>query len=249
MKKKIIIICVAIFICLAAYLFAAHYYIYKKISDAGLKASDTKGEYVIEGNVNNGTSLVYAALGDSMTAGVGVSKYEESYPYQFAQKISDNSGGDIVLRDYAYPGAKTSDLIKNLLSAAINGNPDIITLLIGVNDIHGNVSKTKFAENYAEILMRLKTETKAKIFAVNIPYIGTNALLLPPFDSYFKYRTIEYNKIIKKLAEDNNIEYVDLYAPTERMFENSAFHSADLFHPSAEGYKLWAEIIYADYNK
>lgn len=248
MKKKIIIIGIAILVFLVAYLLAAHHYIYKKISDSGLKASDTKSEYIIRGGVNSGAGLVYTALGDSLTAGVGVLRYEDSYPYQLAQKLSGSSG-NIVLRDRAYPGARTSDLNKNLLTAAISDQPDIITLLIGVNDIHGLVSKKKFTDNYREILRRLKTETKAKIFAISIPYIGTDKLLLPPYDSYFKQETIEYNEIIKELAAENNVTYVDLHTPTERMYENPAFYSTDSFHPSAKGYEFWADIIYADFNK
>ncbi|MFA6394220.1 MAG: SGNH/GDSL hydrolase family protein [Patescibacteria group bacterium] len=248
MKKKITIISIALFIILTAYLAAAHYYIYKKISGAGLKSPDTMGEYIIRNEKNNEANIIYTALGDSLAAGVGVLRYEESYPYRIAQKIS-GAGGNITLRDRAYPGAKTSDLINDLLTAAINDRPDIVTLLIGVNDIHGNVSKTKFSENYKEILTRLKDGTKAKIFAVSIPYLGTNTLLLPPYNLYIKLRTIEYNKIIKELARENNIEYVDLYAPTELMFKDSSLYSADLFHPSAKGYELWAEIIYADINK
>jgi len=246
--KKTTIIIVTILIYLCVYLFVAHQYIYKKIGDEHLKVSDTKCEYIIRSNANNDTNLIYTALGDSFTAGVGVLEYEESYPYLFAQKISENNK-NITLRDRAYPGARTSNLIKDLLPTAINDNPDIVTLLIGLNDIHGNVSKTEFTKNYTEILKRLKTETKARVFAISIPYVGTDTLLLPPFNLYFKYKTIEYNKIIKKLAEENDVEYVDLYTPTENMFKDTALHSTDLFHPSAKGYEVWAEVIYANFNK
>ena len=146
-----------------------------------------------------------------MTAGVGVLKYEESYPYQLAQKIA--AGKDnIILRDRAYPGARTQHLLGNLLNAAVNDQPDIVTVLIGVNDVHGNVSKKKFTQNYSEILNRLKTETKARILVINIPYIGTDSLLFPPYNSYFKYQTIEYNKIIKKLAQANLLN-TSIYTP------------------------------------
>jgi len=249
MKNKIIIISLFIIISSAIYLFMTHHYIYERLSDAGLKSPDLRGEYMIGRSENNGTKLIYAALGDSLTAGVGVSNYEDSFPYQFAKKMSGNSNNQIILRNRAYPGARTGHLIKDLLPSAINDRPDVVTLLIGVNDIHGNVSKKVFSENYAEILRRLKTKTKATIIAISIPFIGTDSLLFPPYDLYFKYETIEYNKIIKKLAQESNVKYVDLFTPTERMFENSAFYSADLFHPSARGYELWSDIIYAGYDK
>jgi lysophospholipase L1-like esterase len=247
MKKKVIIISAAVFIFLIAYLFAAHHYIYRRITLAGLKASDSQGEYVIQNEAKSGVNLNYTALGDSLTAGVGVMKYEESYPYLLAQKIADGKD-NIILRDRAYPGARTGDLLGNLLTAAVNDQPDIVTILIGVNDIHGNVSKNKFTKNYTEILKRLKTETKARIIAISIPYIGADSLLLPPYNSYFKYKTIEYNKIIKKLTQASKVEYIDLYTPTEHMFENTKLCSTDLFHPSANGYGLWAKIIYDNFN-
>jgi lysophospholipase L1-like esterase len=247
MKNKKMIIVVAMLISLAAYLFLAHYLIYKRISFAGLKSSDAKGEYIIGSGASNIKSYNYTALGDSLTSGVGVMKYEESFPYLLAEKMSDS--GNIILRDRAYPGAKTGDLIENLLTSAINDNPDVITLLIGVNDIHGNVGKAKFSQNYNEILRQLKSRTKAKIYAINIPFIGTDALLLPPWGAYFRYQTIEYNKIIKKLTQENGVEYVDLHTPTAHMFESPSLCAPDLFHPSVHGYQLWAQIIYAAFMK
>ena len=248
MKKKIITVCLFICIFLVVYLFLAHYFIYKRIGDVSLKPSDIKGEYLINSKTVSEKKIVYTALGDSLTAGVGILKYEDSFPYQLAQNISDSNTANVVLLDRAYPGAKTSDLIKNLLTTTINDNPDVITLLVGVNDIHNNVSKNEFAKNYAEILKQLKEGTKAKIFVINLPYLGADSLLLPPYNFYFNYQTKEYNKIIKKLAQENNVEYVDLYTSTQSMFKDPVLYSPDLFHPSAKGYKLWSEIIYANFH-
>lgn len=244
MKNKIFIGFLTIFI-LGIYLFLAHDYIYKRMEQVGLKTSDVKGEYLIGSSLNNEKKITYVAVGDSLTSGVGVIKYEDSFPYQLAQKISEG-GVNVILRDRSYSGARTDDVVNKLLSSAINDKPDIVTLLVGVNDIHGNVSKVEFTKNYSEILRRLKEETKAKIVVINIPYLGTNALLLPPFNFYFKYETEEYNKIIKKLAQDNNVKLVDLNVLTQDMFKTPALFSTDLFHPSEKGYKLWAEIIYAN---
>lgn len=243
MKKKITIFSCSI-ILLVGYLFFAHHLIYAKIGKVSLKASDISHGY----NIGQGHRLFYTAIGDSLTAGVGVDKYEESYPYLLAKKIAGEEN-NIFLRVQAYPGARTADVLKDLLAPAINDNPDIVTVLLGVNDIHGFVSEKKFAENYQKILAELKTKTKAKIYAISIPYIGTDKLLLPPYDFYFKHQTIEYNKIIKNLAAANGVGYIDLFSPTENMFKNPSFYSADLFHPSATGYGIWADVIYAYLNK
>ena len=92
-------------------------------------------------------------------------------------------------------------------------------------------------------------ETKAKIYIINIPFIGSNSLILPPYNYYFNFRTIEFNKIIEDLAQKNNISYIDLYSPTIKEFNKSdSYYSADLFHPSAKGYAFWAKIIYDDFE-
>ena len=36
---------------------------------------------------------------------------------------------------------------------------------------------------------------------------------------------------------------------TEELFKmNGPHYAADFFHPSSQGYKIWADLIYADIN-
>jgi len=240
-------------IALLTYFNRSYAYIYQKIDQARLKSPDKTRVYLIENNMNIGsqtakTSLTYAALGDSLTAGVGVDDYRESYPYLLAQYFAGNDY-QITLKDRAVPGAKTKDLLSGLLPGTIDDDPDIVTVLIGVNDIHGEISQEDFKDNYDNILKRLASETKAKIYVINIPLIGANNLLLPPYNYLFDARTKEYNKIIQELALKYNVKYIDLYTPTESLFKtNGSHYAADFFHPSAEGYKIWADLIYASLN-
>lgn len=248
MIKKGIKTSLIIIILFFAYLFIANWQIYYRIDKAKLKATDNRHIYIFNENVNN-SSLVYGAMGDSITSGVGVSNYEESYTYQVAQKIAGTSI-KVTHFNYSYPGAKTSDVIKDLLPNLIIDKPDVITLLIGINDVHGNVSKTKFKKNYEIILFNLKNQTQAKINVTSIPFIGSNSLLWPPYNYYYKTKTISFNKIIKELAGVNNINYIDLTTPTLKYASSdSPYYSKDRFHPSYEGYKYWAKIIYDNLSK
>lgn len=229
-------------------------YIYQKIDEARLHSPDKLRTYVISNsnldkNQTAKTNLVYAALGDSLTAGVGANDYKESYPYLLAQYFAGNDYR-ITLKDRAVPGAKTRDLLAGLLPGTIKDNPDIITILIGVNDVHGEISLDDFKKNYDNILKRITTETKAKVYVINIPFIGASNLLLPPYNYLFDIKTKKYNKIIKELAFKYNVKYIDLYTPTESLFKSNGSHYAtDFFHPSAQGYKIWADLIYADTNQ
>ena len=252
-RKTILIIAIIILLGLAIYLNRSYAHIYNKIGAANLKSPDQTETYLIANNyMNNPANFTYDALGDSLTAGVGTDNYNQAYPYLLAQSLtrSINGGGNIILTDRAAPGMRTSELLATAVPIAIADNPDIITLLIGVNDIHDHVSPADFQKNYEEILSRLSSETKAKIYVINIPLLGADELLWPPYNFYFDARTRQFNRIIAELAATYDVNYIDLYAPTANLFKKAGEHySADLFHPSASGYKIWADIIYAGINK
>jgi lysophospholipase L1-like esterase len=247
-KKRWLIIIVILAIIATVYLNRVYSHIYQVIGAADLKPVAGGEAYVIN-NMITENSLVYAALGDSLTAGAGADKPEEYLPYLLAQ----NFGGPdkkIILKNYSVPGAKTEDLVVSFLPLAIKDNPEIVTVLIGINDIHDFVSPTDFRNNYETILSRLTAETKAKVYVINIPFIGADELIGQPYRFYFKQKINKYNEIIKELAAKYSAGYVDLYTPTFSLLRQSGDHySIDLFHPSASGYKIWADIIYADINK
>ncbi|MFA6255381.1 MAG: SGNH/GDSL hydrolase family protein [Patescibacteria group bacterium] len=242
--KKIYLIIIILLIALGVYLNRSYAYIYNEIGSADLRSPDSQRTYMITNtNKNQAEPIVYAALGDSLTAGVGTDNYQQAYPYLVATKLAER-GPAVTLKDLAVSGANTSDVIKGQLAEAIASKPNIITLLIGVNDIHNNVGKATFQKNYEEILTQLAKNTSAKIYAISIPYIGTHKLFLSPYQLYFNFKTKKFNGVIKEVAAAYKVQYIDIYTPTVNIFKKSGPHySADLFHPSAAGYKLWADII------
>lgn len=229
---------------LVIYLLGAHYFIYKTIGMANLPASDNRHEYIINPDRQPGRGLVYAALGDSLTSGVGTDRYEQSYPYLLAQKMAGSDKKATHL-NFSYPGARTEDLIRDLLAQAIDEQPDVITLLIGTNDVHGNVGEKKFADNYQHILLELTSKTRAKINIISIPYIGADDLLIEPYKAYYHGKIDKFNEDIKFLADRYHLRFIDLTTPTAGPASGaSGYYALDNFHPSSTGYKLWADIIY-----
>ncbi len=243
MKKLASKIIILVILIIVAYLFFSHHYIYYKIKEVGLIGSDKNHMYILNGKATSSQNLIYAALGDSLTAGTGVDNYEESYPYLVAKELSGHKG-KVTLADFSFPGYRTDDLINNLLAPAIAAKPDIVTLLIGANDIHGNYRLATFKNNYQNILEQLTTKTHAKIYAINIPYIGSDSLLLPPWDYYFDQRTASFNQVIQELAKTYKVNYIDIAEPTKALFKkNGSHYAADNFHPSKSGYAIWVKII------
>jgi acyl-CoA thioesterase I len=248
--KQIIIYVLAIIILMTAYLALAHFFIFQRIGAAKLITPIRQDSYVLNSGSEKNQAITYVALGDSLTAGVGADKYEESYPYLVAKVIADKRSENINLKGLAYPGAKTSDLINDLLIPAITVKPDLVTLLIGINDVYGNISAAVFKKNYQNILERLAKDTSAKIYLIGLPYIGSPKALLFPYNYYYFARIREFNRIIKGLALKYNFKYIDLATPELiELGNNLKYYSRDLFHPSVFGYKIWAQKIYDDINQ
>jgi lysophospholipase L1-like esterase len=247
MKKIYLLVILLIVVVFGAYLNLSYARIFSKVGKENLKSPDVSYTYLINSGKNNDKSLSYSALGDSLTAGVGVDDYKQSYPYLTAEKLAVKN--NIILKDKSAPGFKTEDLKNILVPLVVLDKPDIVTLFIGINDIRSNVSEENFKGNYEQILESLSKNTSAKIYVINIPFLGSSNSILPPYNYYFDFKTKEFNKIIKDLAIKNNVQYIDLYSPTLKEFRKSdSYYSADLFHPSSKGYSFWADIIYDNFN-
>jgi lysophospholipase L1-like esterase len=247
--KRLIYFVIIPLIVIGFYLYFANGFIYYRIGAGNLSAPITKDVYFMNNNQSTTTNFIYVALGDSLTSGAGTTKQTESFPYDIAERLVLKEQG-VTLKNLSYPGATTQNLINDLLDKAIVAQPDMITLLIGVNDMHNHVSLEQFRANYTYILERLSHETKAKIYIINLPFIGSNTAILPPLDLYFNSQTEKFNNVIKELASEYNLKYIDLYSPTKDLLRKDGPHySSDSFHPSASGYKWWANIIYDSFDK
>jgi lysophospholipase L1-like esterase len=243
---------IATLIILAAYLYLANAYIYWRIGRGHLSDVETSTTYMLDPNSNLASSTaattVYVSLGDSLTAGVGADNYQDSYPYLVAQQL-EQTGDKVVLKNLSTPGITSAQLITNHLNQAIADKPNIVTILIGTNDLHNWVSNQTFKANYNLILKRLSQETTAKIYVISVPFIGSDTILLPPYDSYFTIKTKAYNNLIKQLAAKYQARYIDIATPTKSLFAGDGVqYSADSFHPSTYGYKIWSNIIYDSLN-
>ena len=216
------------------------------MKELNLQSPDNENSLTFENPEKSG-SVKYVALGDSLSAGVGSDKVEDTIVYQFALNQSKNYGKVDVL-NLALPGGTTEDVIKDQLSLTINENPGYITLLVGINDIHNKFTDGQFTANYSYILNELLTKTEAKIVVINLPYLGSPRAIRFPYNWMLNSRTKEFNGkisgVISKLDHNGRIRQVDLYGKTYKTFNKDPKNCAsDLFHPSGEGYLVWSKII------
>lgn len=174
----------------------------------------------------------------------------EGYPKYAAQLLCEKFPDvEFEFIDLGISGDQTKDLVARLDSDFVAVQPDIVSILIGINDTwhHAEtrdwIPNDVFEARYRTVLEAVKTRTGAKIMMLE-PF------LIPVEDKRF-FREDLHGKIevIRKLAR----EYADVYLPTDGLLA-SAFigddplsYAADGVHPTAKGAefigKLYAEYV------
>lgn len=235
MKKALVLALVL----LAIYLNRSYAHIFNFISAGNLINPTTDKLFMISNS--NKEKIKIAFLGDSLTAGAGATRVEATFPRLIANRLSNNHQVEIL--NLAVPGATTEDVLFSQVEEVKNFQPDKLVLFVGINDLSNQVGPKEVKSNLKKIIDRLDV-TKENLYLINIPYLGTKKLYLPPYRDYYLLQTMRYNKIFKELKV-SGYKVIDLYEETVESFKNrNDIYSVDNFHPNDLGYQIFAEVIY-----
>lgn len=143
-------------------------------------------------------------------------------------------------------GNRTCDILNRMDVDHLNLKPDVVTLLIGVNDVWRHfdapdirqIDAEEYRLNMDRILADLKTV--AREILVLAPF------QIKPADDHPMYQmTLQYAKIAKEAAEQAGVRFFDAQA----MFDvkiagtDAKLYSADTVHPTVNGHVLLADAI------
>lgn len=145
-------------------------------------------------------------------------------------------------------GNQTKDLVARLDKEFVEVQPDVVSILIGINDVwhHAGdrswIPDENFEQRYRTVLQALKEQTNARIMMME-PF------LIPVEDKlYFREDLYKKIEIIRKLAR----EYADVYLPTDGLLaaayigDEPTTFAADGVHPTQKGAQFIGKL-YADY--
>ena len=179
--------------------------------------------------------------GDSITdAGRDKRNYRDmgnGYPKYAKQYITEAlPDADLDFINFGISGNRSGQLFDRIYPDCIAFDPDVVSILIGINDAwhRPTVATTdeQFALNYKCILERLKKETHAKIVIISAFYL----------DAEKNMRLREDLKTIIPIIEDLAAKYADVYVPLDSIFAEALktqpeplWFSADGVHPNANG--------------
>ena len=192
----------------------------------------------VSGKPMNTGPIVYVALGDSTGAGVGAT--EGGYPARLFKQIEVRRPGS-TLSNLSVSGATTADLLRDQLERGVAMNPDLVTVGIGINDIGHGLTLEQFSKNYEEILSTLKEKTHAQILVTNLPDVSSAPRIPNVMRSVYQQQIVQFCQRLEEIANRHGVILFDIFSITkDELPAHPEYFSNDGFHPSDEGYDLWA---------
>lgn len=182
--------------------------------------------------------IVYVALGDSTGAGVGAR--EGGYVARLFKRIAERRS-ESKLSNLCVSGATTADVLRGQLERAVALNPDLVTVGIGVNDIGHGLTLEQFSNNYEQILSTLKEKTHAQIVVTNLPDVSSAPRIPNALRSQYQRQIVQYSQRLEEIANRHGVTIFDIHTITkDELPSHPEYFSGDGFHPSDDGYELWA---------
>jgi lysophospholipase L1-like esterase len=248
MMKYVVIIFIVL-IGLILYLNRAYAHIFSFLNYNNPGNPTTHTNFVFPSPIPNSPfKVTYVALGDSLTAGVGAALEKESYPYRLAERLAESRGAEVTLVNLGQPGATARDVLNDQVPQVVALHPDVVTLAIGINDMHNGVSDQEFQKNLRGIVNSLSSTVKY-LNVATIPFLANKNAFWPPYRAYFDYQTQHYNNLLRGAMSGRKILFIDLYSLTrERALNDASYYSPDGFHASAKAYDFWSQIFYDHIN-
>ncbi|WP_017729290.1 GDSL-type esterase/lipase family protein [Halalkalibacterium ligniniphilum] len=205
--------------------------------------------------------LTYAAIGDSLTIGLG-SDFMTGFVPMYAHMLNSVFHIPVVTKRYAKIGLTSTDVIKMLINRQVRSEiaqADVITITVGGNDLlHANAlfNETNNPIFFEVALQHLGTNLYHIIkYIQNIkscmndqPYFIRIIGLYNPYQelSYSHYWVQTFNDVLRSYTSAN-VAFVDIY-PIFRMYGTHAL-SPDGLHPNGIGYQLIAtQLAKTGYN-
>lgn len=181
----------------------------------------------------------YLAFGDSITAGTG-DETGQGYPPRLEELLQLEEPGSTV-DGAGVPGETTAEGLSRI-DGALDGEPGVVLLMEGTNDVSRGISTETAVFNLEEMARRAEAAGWSVVHATVIPRRAGEST-----PAEFQ-RTVTLNRRLRSSAGTRDLELADpfqVFGSTPDVFER--FYSDDpddwVGHPNGAGYELLAEVF------
>ena len=185
-----------------------------------------------------GPSVVW--LGDSTIVGEGASSAAGAVPTM----VQDGLGRpDAALTVLAVSGARAVDVLVHQVPRVVAARPDLVLIAVGANDTIHFTGRGEFRRAYEAMVRGLPAGVP--VVLLGVPDMGSVARFAQPLRAMAGRRGRHLDVEVRRVAAATGAVYVDIAGQTGPAFRRDPrrYFSADGFHPSDAGYRLWADAV------
>lgn len=170
---------------------------------------------------------VYTAIGDSITAGYGISSTSKRY----TNRLGGMLGQTVYNRGVG--GETTSAGLSRIQKVINNTNPTHMFIMFGTNDVNGPSNISGSARNIREMAQICRDNNVIPIVLTIPPFVGPKAA--------YNAQVVAYNNLVKGAADQYDYFVVDVYSA---FGGGSGLFLSDGFHPNDEGQRVIANTVF-----
>jgi acyl-CoA thioesterase-1 len=183
----------------------------------------------------------YVALGDSYTVGTSLDE-AGSWPAQLAARLGELE----LVANLGVNGATSGDLIRDQLPRLEDLRPELVSVLIGVNDVVQGEPAETYGANASQLLDTLLALLPAdRVFCLATPdYTVTRQGADYGVPELQRAAILRNNEILRGASEDRSVPFVpEIFEISRDAGDDPAMLSDDGLHPSAAQYARWVDAI------
>lgn len=165
---------------------------------------------------------LWVALGDSLTLGVGAPQHDRGWVGQVRGRLAATGHPHRVV-NLAVSGATVRDLVERQLPVLEDFDADLVTVMIGSNDLTRPSDRRKLVERFETMLRRLPA--------------GAVVTTLPNPTRV----AARVNEALGRIGPRRRLVPVELRDPRTASWRGRL--AADHFHPNEQGYRAIADVV------
>ena len=185
-------------------------------------------------------------LGDAAALGVGVEWLADTVGGQLARQLSEDGPTDrhVLLSSVGVSGSRSTDLATQVARALLGEKPDVALIMIGANDAMGFRSPEDAANHLGAAVRRLRA-AGVEVVVGTCPDLGAVRSIAPPLRQLTGWHGRRVARSQALAVREAGGVAVDLGAEAGPVFRaDSGSLCFEGFHPSADGYRVWALALY-----
>ncbi|NEY33649.1 SGNH/GDSL hydrolase family protein [Streptomyces sp. PRKS01-65] len=187
----------------------------------------------------------FAALGDSLTAGVGdpAPGGRRGWAALLAVGLAEDAGKTVEFTNLAVSGAQTRDVLERQLPAGLALRPDIVSVVAGVNDTLRRTFDIGAVAARLDAVYAAFAGQGAVLLTACLPDPGALLGLPGPLAGPLARRQRAVNAVVHALSGRHGA--VHLHARAGDWVTDRALWSADRLHPGERGHRQLALRFHA----